>query len=67
MKNQLVANGYWRLRRGQRAANLKTVQEPQGGNQPQPDENPDVQKRRLEEAIRREKMAAHKPSAGALW
>jgi hypothetical protein len=69
MKNKIVADGYWRLRRGQTAVLAKSIEDKYAAElaRAQPDEKPEIHQRMSEESMRRKKMADHNPSAGALW
>lgn len=69
MKNQIVAWGADKLRRGQRALSSQSIEEKFAKElaAATPDEKQKIYKRMADEAMRRRKMLDHRPSAKALW
>ncbi len=69
MKNNIVAGGASRLLWGQKAAAAKSIEKKQAAElaRIKSDAQSDDHARLMAESKHHEKLASHKPSAGALW
>lgn len=69
MKNGIVDDGPWRLRRGQEALQSKSIQKKYAMALAKagPDEKEAIHRRIVEESAQRERMLNHHPSAKTLW
>jgi len=67
--SRIVADGFWRLRRGQKAMKQKSARDKSAAEteKARSGENSEICQPLAEDARQREKMVNHKPSAGALW
>jgi len=69
MKNNIVADGEFRLWRGQKALKADPVEKQHAAAlaQADPAEKKEISRRMTVENLRREKMLNHRPSAASLW
>ena len=69
MKNELVADGFYRFLRGKKTTSSKSIEEKYTAELANagPGEKTKIHERMVEELLRHEKMLNHKPSAGTLW
>jgi hypothetical protein len=68
-QNSVVADGAWRLQRGQKATSSESIENKYAAELAKagPAEKREIYQRMSDEIEKRRKMADHKPSAKTLW